>query len=364
MMNSEADGVRRVPALATYGTVILIVASCTLLNWLLARWLSLTDLAMIYLLGVVIAATYLPVGAAIVAAVVSLLSFDFFFVPPVLTLTFADKQHLITGLILLAVGIITSALAGEMRRQARAATQAAMLAREEQLRSSLLASISHDLRTPLAVIAGSASTLRENRDRLNKEEQDELLNTIFESARSMSVEINDVLEMTRLNAGPVKLNLQWYPLEELIGAALERCKEKLVNHRISVKAPADMPLVRVDGVLFEKLLVNLLENGAKHTPPRTHVSVVVARSSSAIEVRVEDDGPGLPFPTTERVFQKFERGSSEGATTGSGLGLAICQAIAQLHGISIVGRNRPARGAEFVVSMPHTLEVGPGAEDE
>jgi K+-sensing histidine kinase KdpD len=364
MVKSEADGVLHARVWATYGTVILIIATCTLLNWLLARWLSLTDLAMIYLLGVVIAAAYLPVGAAIVGAILSLLSFDFFFVPPVLTLTFADKEHLITGLILLAVGVITSALAGEMRRQARAATQAEMLAREEQLRSSLLASISHDLRTPLAVIAGSASTLRENRDRLSKEEQDEMLNTIFDGARSMSVEISDVLEMTRLNAGPVKLNLQWYPLEELIGAALERCKEKLVKHRVAVKAPADMPLVRVDGVLFEKLLVNLLENGAKHTPPGTQVSVVVTRSSSAIEVRVEDDGPGLPYPTTERVFQKFERGSTEGATTGSGLGLAICEAIAKLHGISIVGRNRPERGAEFVVSIPHTSEVGPRAEGE
>jgi two-component system sensor histidine kinase KdpD len=281
-----------------------------------------------------------------------------------LTLAFADKQHLITGLILLAVGVITSALAGEMRRQARAATHAAMRAREEQLRSSLLASISHDLRTPLAVIAGSASTLRDNRDRLSREEQDEMLNTIFDGARSMSVEINDVLEMTRLNAGPVKLNLQWYPLEELIGAALERCKDRLINHRVSVEAPADMPLVRVDGVLFEKLLVNLLENGAKHTPLGTQVNVVVTRSSNAIEVRVEDDGPGLPLPITERMFQKFERGSGESATTGSGLGLAICRAIAQLHGITIVARNRPERGAEFVVSIPHTSELAPRTEGE
>lgn len=120
---------------------------------------------MVYLLGVVIAATYLPWHASVTSAVLSLFCFDFFFVPSVFTFQFADKQNLLTGLILLAVGVITSALASERRRQTKAAAEAAMLAREEQLRSSLLASISHGLRTSLAVIAGSASTLFENRDR-------------------------------------------------------------------------------------------------------------------------------------------------------------------------------------------------------
>lgn len=140
-----------------------IVASCTVLNSSLSPWLPLTDLAMVYLLGVVIAATYLPWHASVTSAVLSLFCFDFFFVPSVFTFQFADKQNLLTGLILLAVGVITSALASERCRQTKAAAEAAMLAREEQLRSSLLASISHGLRTSLAVRARCSRTAIDRR---------------------------------------------------------------------------------------------------------------------------------------------------------------------------------------------------------
>ena len=357
-MRSKRSPPGVVPPLIAYGIVFGIVASCTVLNSSISPWLSLTDLAMVYLLGVVIAATYLPWHASVTSAVLSLFCFDFFFVPPVFTFQFADKQNLLTGLILLAVGVITSALAVEMRRQTQAAAQAAMIAREEQLRSSLLASISHDLRTPLAVIAGSASTLLENRDRLTRQEQDELLNTIFEGARSMSVDVSDVLDMTRLTAGSVKLNLQWYPLEELIGASIEACKSNLASHLLSVSVPDDMPLVRVDGVLFEKLLVNLLENAAKHTPPGTRVTLLVQRTRNGVQVGVEDDGPGFPAELRERLFEKFERGRPEGDTAGSGLGLAICRAIAQLHGMEISADNRPEGGARFAISITHVRDIG------
>jgi two-component system sensor histidine kinase KdpD len=352
------NGLQRAWNWLSFALVIAIVASCTLLNWFLVQWFSLTDLAMVYLLGGVIAAAYLPVRASVATAVLSFLCFDFFFVPPAFTLHIADNQHLLTGLVLLAVGLITSALADELRRQTRTATEAAIIAREEQLRSSLLASISHDLRTPLAVMAGSASTLRDNRDRLNTQEQDELLQTIFETARTMSVEVSDVLDMTRLSAGPVKLNLQWYPLEELIGGALERCKDNLMRHTVTIDVPPDMPLVRVDGVLIEKLIVNLLENAARHTPPGTQVCVAVTQSRSAVELRIEDNGPGLLEPTAERLFEKFERGRTEGPTSGSGLGLPICRAIARLHGMSITGQTRLEGGSRFVLSMPHVRENG------
>lgn len=296
------------------------------------------------------------------SAVLSLLAFDFFFVPPVLTLHFAEKHHLLTGVILLVVGLITSTLASERRRQSAAAATAAMNAREEQLRSSLLSSISHDLRTPLAVIVGSASTLHDNRDRLSREEQDELLSAIFHSARGLSMEVSDVLEMTRLDSGQVKLNLQWYPLEELVGAALERCKPLLASHDVSVVAPPDIPLVRVDAVLFEKLLVNLLENAAKHTPAGTRVTLVVHKTTEGIELRVEDNGPGIPARMSEHLFDKFERAYPESSTSGSGLGLAICRAVAQLHGIRIQASNGSEGGARFSVWIPSVLENGNGHE--
>ncbi|HKQ15803.1 MAG TPA: DUF4118 domain-containing protein [Steroidobacteraceae bacterium] len=332
----------------SYVAAILVVILCTALNWPLSLWLAPTNLAMVYLLGVVAVATRYERGPAMASALLSVLAFDFFFVPPVLTLRIDDTQYIVTGFALLVVGVVISTLA----TRARAATQAALLAREEQLRNSLLASLSHDLRTPLAVIAGSASSLRDERARLSQAEQDQLLETLYDEAQQVSLTVSDLLEMTRLHSGRVELDRQWYPAEELVGAAIERCKRHLASHRVQTRLDQQLPLLHVDGVLIEKLLVNLLENAAKYTPAGTLITVVGESAPGAVVLRVEDEGPGLPAGDEERVFDKFYRAAREGAVTGSGLGLSICRAIAQMHGGSITAANRPGAGAAFTVTLP------------
>jgi two-component system, OmpR family, sensor histidine kinase KdpD len=331
---------------------IAIVIACTLLNWLLVAWLTPTDAAMVYLLGVMVAAVYYERAVSIVAALLSFLAFDIFFVPPTLSLRFESAQYLITGVVLLIVGLVTSALASRVRRELQSAARAEVAANDERIRSSLLASLSHDLRTPLAVIAGSASSLRENRERMSIEQQDQLLETIYQRSVSMSTEVGDLLEMTRLNAGRVTLDRQWYPVEELVGAALERCRGLLDSRSVSVELPEGMCLLHVDGVLIEKLLVNLIENAALHTPAGTAIQILGVRQQDTVLISVRDRGPGLPPGTEELVFEKFERGTRAGTSTGSGLGLSICRAIADLHGLSIAAHNRPEGGAEFSVSFP------------
>jgi two-component system, OmpR family, sensor histidine kinase KdpD len=342
-----------------HAVVALIVVAATAINWILSRWLSLTDLAMVYLLGVVVASAYFERDASIACAVLSFVALDFFFVPPFFTLHFTHNEHLITGIVLLIVGISTSALAARMREEMQRARSAAVRASEEQLRNSLLASLSHDLRTPLAVIAGSASTLRDNRERLPIDEQDQLLDAIVEQSRIMSLEVSDVLEMTRLHAGPVSLNRQWYPLEEIIGAALDRCKAHLVNHAVAVQMPSELPMVHVDGVLIEKLLVNLLENAAKYTPPGTHIGLSAWHSDGHVNVAVEDSGPGIPEHLQPHLFEKFSRASSESTAAGSGLGLSICRAIAQVHGMRLSLENKPQPGAHFVLRIPDAVPPAP-----
>jgi two-component system sensor histidine kinase KdpD len=198
----------------SYLPAILVVVLCTAVNWALSLWLAPTNLAMVYVLGVVAVAARYERGPAMTCALLSALAFDFLFVPPVFTLRIDDTQYVVTGLALVVVGIVISTLAS----RARAATRASLLAQEEQLRNSLLASLSHDLRTPLAVIAGSASSLRDERERLSQAEQDQLLETLYDEAQHVSLTVNDLLEMTRLHAGRVVLDRQWYPAEELIGA--------------------------------------------------------------------------------------------------------------------------------------------------
>jgi two-component system sensor histidine kinase KdpD len=332
----------------SYVAAILVLILCTACNWPLSMWLAPTNLAMVYLLGVVAVAARYERGPAMTCALLSVLAFDFFFVPPVLTLRMDDTQYLVTGIALLVVGVVISTLA----ERARAATQADLLAREEQLRNSLLASLSHDLRTPLAVIAGSASSLRDERARLSQAEQDQLLETLYDEAQQVSLTVSDLLEMTRLHSGRVELDRQWYPAEELVGAAIERCKRQLSNHRVQTRLDPQLPLLHVDGVLIEKLLVNLLENAAKYTPAGTLITIVGENAPGAVVIRVEDEGPGLPAGDEERIFDKFYRVDRESAVSGSGLGLSICRAIAQMHGGSITAANRATGGAAFTMTLP------------
>src|SRR6185503_9605961 len=170
-------------AVRAYAVTLLVVSLCTGANWLLMPWLAITNLAMVYLLGIVWIAVRYDRGPAIVGAIVSVLAFDYLFVPPVFTWRFADRQYFITAFALLLVGVVISTFA----KRARVASRAALGAQEERLRNSLLASISHDLRTPLAVIAGNASSLRDDKDKLSEAEQRQLVETLYDQAQHMSV---------------------------------------------------------------------------------------------------------------------------------------------------------------------------------
>jgi two-component system sensor histidine kinase KdpD len=343
-----------------YALALLVAGLCTVANWVLSAWLQPTNLAIVYLLGIVLIAVRGERGPAIVGAIASVLAFDYCFVPPVLSFRFGDKQYLLTALGLVTVGLIVSTLASRARSQMRAAGEAALAAREERLRNSLLASLSHDLRTPLAVIVGSASSLRENRSKLSEPEQDQLLTTVHDEAQRMSLVVSDLLDMTRLHAGPVSLDRQWYPIEELMGAALERCKPVLADCNVRTHLPEGLPMVHVDGVLFEKLLVNLIENAAKYTPPGTAISIAVESAGDRTWVKVQDDGPGFPAGAEHKVFEKFFRVDPEGSAPGSGLGLSICKAIVEMHGGTIEARNRAGGGAEVAFCI---VSAQPPPED-
>jgi two-component system sensor histidine kinase KdpD len=160
------------------------------------------------------------------------------------------------------------------------------------------------------------------------------------------------LEIARLRAGPVALDRQWYPVEEIVGAALQRCKPKLRDHLVDVRMPHELPMIHVDGVLIEKLLVNLIENAAQYTPHGTRLCIGAWVDSDHVSVSVRDNGPGLPTGADE-LFKSFVRGEAESAASGFGLGLTVCHAIAKLHAALISARTPDGGGAEFVVSFPY-----------
>ena len=241
----------------------------------------------------------------------------------------------------------------------------------ERLRNSLLAALSHDLRTPLTVLVGLAESLTLTRPSLSRA-QIETAGAIQEEARRMSALVGNLLDMARIESGEVNLNLQWQPLEEVVGAALDSARAMLGRHKIEVRVPRNLPLLRFDALLIERVFVNLLENASKYTPPGSTVTISAeaapAETAPAetvpgeVDISVSDDGPGLPKGREEAVFQKFTRGERESATPGVGLGLAICRAIVEAHQGTIIGANRPGGGAVFTFTLPLGVPPAPAPE--
>ena len=221
----------------------------------------------------------------------------------------------------------------------------------ERLRNSLLSAISHDLRTPLTALVGMADSLGLTKPEPSAE-QAAIAASIRISALRMNTLVNNLLDMAKLEAGAVKLNKQWQPLEEVIGSALQQCQPLLADREISVALPDMLPLLELDAVLMERVFVNLLENIVKYTPAASKVAISASQQGAFVEIYVDDAGPGLPIGREEAIFNKFERGNKESAQPGVGLGLAICRAIVRVHGGSIHGENRAEGGARFIIRLP------------
>jgi two-component system sensor histidine kinase KdpD len=245
-------------------------------------------------------------------------------------------------------------IALERARLAEAAEAASLDAERESLRNTLLASISHDLRTPLAVMAGAGSTLADRGATLDEQTRVSLARSIENKAREMSDLVSNVLDLMRFESGQVVLRTDWEALDDLVGTALHGVEQQLARHVVDLRLPADLPPVLVDAKLIVQVFANLFNNIGKYTPAGTHVSVSAAADGKAVRVMVEDNGPGLPPGDPARLFDKFQRGDEEGAIVGVGLGLAICQAIIQAHGGEIEAHRREPSGAQFEFTLPAT----------
>ena len=239
------------------------------------------------------------------------------------------------------------ALAIERANLAREFHEARIQVESEKIRSALLSSISHDLRTPLTSIAGAASSLQAGIG-----DAHELVDTIYQESMRLNVQVQNLLDMTRLQSGDVEINLDWQSVEELVGSALRRSAVLLGTREIDVKIPEDLPLLQVDAGLVERVFVNLFENVAAHTPPDSPLQIWADVLTDTVRVAVADRGPGLPKGAEARVFERFfGRGGKEAG--GFGLGLTIARAVMKLHDGRIWAKNRDdGPGAVFYVEFP------------
>ncbi|HKQ61961.1 MAG TPA: sensor histidine kinase KdpD [Candidatus Polarisedimenticolaceae bacterium] len=249
-----------------------------------------------------------------------------------------------------------AALALERALLARDAHRQRLAAEGEKLRNALLAAVSHDLRTPLAAISGAASSLASSGDRLDAAARRELVLTIHEEAERMNRLANNLLEMGRLQARSVVLHRDWQPLEEVFGAALRQLDRHLADREVAVRVPADLPLVAIDEVLIERVLVNILENALRYTPAGSPIELAASATADEVVVEVLDRGPGLVAGEESQVFDRFFRGEAAQSRHGTGLGLAVARAIVEAHGGTIRAENRAGGGARFVFTLPRSGE--------
>jgi two-component system sensor histidine kinase KdpD len=249
------------------------------------------------------------------------------------------------------------ALSLQRARLAEAAEAAKISAERALLRNTLLASISHDLRTPLAAIAGAGSLIAQEDYALNADRRTTLGRLIERKARDMSQLLTNVLDLVQMEFGSRALRTDWHAVDDLVSLALRAGEARLAPCRIELQLPAGLPLILVEPTLIVQILGNLLENAAKYTPPGTTVTIGAAVQDENIVLTVADDGPGLPPGDPEQLFEKFQRGQSESNIVGVGLGLAICRAAARLHGGDIRAANNPGGGARFEITLPVARQV-------
>jgi K+-sensing histidine kinase KdpD len=340
-----------------YAAAFAIVIGATLIGWPLYHYWKLnnTNILMLYLLGVLWTAMRYTRGAAVVASVFSVLAFDLMFVPPYFRLNVENEQYLFTFAVMLVTALVISQLTHRVRVQSEETRTAWERAEAEFLRNTLLSGVSHELRTPLAAITGAASTLLETSDGLSAESRREMLDMVLSESERMERLVTNLLDMTRLESGGLRLRKEWVPLAEVIGSALHHIDRRLHGRQIDINVPDDLPMVQIDSVGIERVLVNLLDNAIEYTPADSPIDISAHVADGKLSVSVADHGPGLPEGTENRVFEKFFRAHVSESRRGIGLGLAICRSIVEAHGGKIsAGSNPGGGGALFRFTLPLT----------
>jgi two-component system sensor histidine kinase KdpD len=247
-----------------------------------------------------------------------------------------------------------TAVALERIRLAENIDQARLVAETERLRSALLRSISHDLRTPLTMILGAVTSLQAYGADFDPPTRDELTAMIREEAERLNRFVGNLLDMTRLESGALELKRSLADLDDVLGAALRRCATVLAQHRVTLDLAPDLPPLDLDFTLFEQVLVNLLDNAAKYAPAGSTIEITARTAGGQAVIEIADQGPGIPPDDLERIFDQFYRvRAGDQQCAGTGLGLAICRGFVEALGGRIVARNRPERtGAVLAISLP------------
>ncbi|MGO2007967.1 sensor histidine kinase [Vreelandella alkaliphila] len=342
-------------------TLIISNLAALAVAWTLYTWLELANLSMIFLTAVLACAILASSYAALLSAVIGFITFNFCFTVPKFSLLVYEREQLLTLLFFLLIATVVGKIAGDSRARMLALNASRLAEEQERLRSALLASVSHDLRTPLASIIGAASSLRTLDAQLSQEDRFELLDGVLSESERLNRYIQNLLDMTRLGHGKLTIERDWVAVDDLISSAIKRLASTLVHLKIEQQCSTyELPLLYVNPALIEQALVNVLENAARFSPLNGVIKIAATESEDgqALLFSVTDQGPGIPSEMRERVFEMFFTGNQGDRNLhGSGLGLAICRGMLGAHGGKIYAETGPdGIGTQIIMTLPLSIE--------
>lgn len=329
------------------------------------------------LVVVLLAARSLSGSAAITAAVAGVFCYNFFFLPPIGTLTVSDPVNWVALAVFLGVALTVGDLSRRAKRRTAEAeahraeaerlyhelqvaferqAESEAARRSERLKSALLDAVTHDLRTPLTSIKASVTALMNDlrSPALTADDRAELLEVVDEETDRLNHLVERMVAMARIEANALALSRRWSLVDDIVRGAIERAAPRLKQHTVTVEIPPDIPLLLVDAPAMEEAVYQLVENAAKCAPPATRISVTASQvGDDTVAIDVDDEGPGVPPEDRERIFRKFTQGSRTGGTPGLGMGLAIVKGLVEAHGGTVAVGNPPGRtGARFSLHVP------------
>jgi two-component system, OmpR family, sensor histidine kinase KdpD len=330
------------------GLVLLISGLC----FAASEVIGYRVVALILLVVVSLLALVFDVMPVVVATAISALIWNFFFIPPLFTFHISDTEDVMMFLLYFIIALVHAILSANIKKAERNSRDKEAQTRTIELYNSLLNSLSHELRTPLATIFSAVDILKENKTEAISTNQTELLEQIDTAAIRLNGQVENLLNMSRLESGQLALHLDWCDINELIYGVLQKLEAK--QHTITFKHQPDLPLFQVDEGLLQQAVYNILNNAVTYTPPQTIVEVEAKQTEGGLLISINDNGQGLPADTLPKLFDKFYR-APHSKTGGSGLGLSIVKGFVEAHNGSIGVTLNTKGGLQFIVFIPSPI---------
>jgi K+-sensing histidine kinase KdpD len=331
---------------AAIGISLALVGLVTIVLLGASRFLDVQAVTIVYLIPVLVAATRWGVMPAVIASIAGIGASAFFFYPPIYDFRVSQPEHLVDLVLFIFVAVITGQLAAQSR-------QAKIRAEAERLREALIDSVSHELKTPLSTVVGSASVLAQAASASGSPQLTELAAVVRDAAERLNSEIENLLDATRISHEQLQPQAEWVDPGDVMNAALARTSRLLVQHHVDVTIEESLPLTRVDPVMIERALTQLIDNAAKYSPAGSRIEIAARRSGDSVAISVKDLGVGLTAAELSHVWDRFFRGSQvRDRVAGSGLGLWIAKAFVTACGGRVDAASEPGRGTVFTVTLP------------